>query len=108
MSAARFSIELGEETDGRWIAEVLAMPGVLAYGATREEAVARVEALGFVSSPIAWSTEKPCRSSTPSSSLREPVAIDASPKSPCCTLTNWLVREAHDRLAPGAISAGFE
>jgi predicted RNase H-like HicB family nuclease len=33
------------EEDGRWIAEVEALPGVLAYGATREEAQAKVEAL---------------------------------------------------------------
>jgi predicted RNase H-like HicB family nuclease len=33
------------EDDGRWIAEVERLPGVLAYGATREEAKAKVEAL---------------------------------------------------------------
>jgi predicted RNase H-like HicB family nuclease len=34
-----------QEDDGRWIAEVEAVPGALAYGTTRSEAVARVEAL---------------------------------------------------------------
>lgn len=34
-----------QEEDGRWIAEVEAVPGALAYGATRKEAVAKVEAL---------------------------------------------------------------
>ena len=33
------------EEDGRWIAEVERLPGVLVYGATREEAQAKVEAL---------------------------------------------------------------
>ena len=33
------------ETDGRWIAEVEAIPGALAYGGTPDEAAARVEAL---------------------------------------------------------------
>jgi predicted RNase H-like HicB family nuclease len=33
------------DADGRWIAEVVEVPGVLAYGATDSEAVARVQAL---------------------------------------------------------------
>jgi len=40
-------IELEQETDGRWIAEIAALPGVLAYGNTREEAIASVEALAL-------------------------------------------------------------
>ena len=40
-----FTIELEQEDDGRWIAEVVDLPGVMAYGNTREEALARVEAL---------------------------------------------------------------
>ena len=40
-------IEIERETDGRWIAEVTAIPGVLGYGATRDEAIARVEALAL-------------------------------------------------------------
>ncbi len=47
MDSKRFAIELEEEVDGRWIAEVLALPGVLAYGATRAEALGRVEALAL-------------------------------------------------------------
>jgi predicted RNase H-like HicB family nuclease len=43
----KLTIELEREDDGRWIAEVLDLPGVLAYGQTREEAVARVQALAF-------------------------------------------------------------
>lgn len=38
-------IETEQEEDGRWIAEVPAIPGALVYGNTREEAVARVKAL---------------------------------------------------------------
>ena len=40
-----FTIEIEQEEDGRFLAEVLGMPGVLAYGETREEAIARVQAL---------------------------------------------------------------
>jgi predicted RNase H-like HicB family nuclease len=42
-----FSIEFELETDGRWIAEIDQLPGVMAYGATREEAQAKVEALAL-------------------------------------------------------------
>ena len=40
-------VELDREEDGRWIAEIAALPGVLAYGATREEAVERAKALAL-------------------------------------------------------------
>jgi predicted RNase H-like HicB family nuclease len=40
-------IELEREEDGRWIAEVPSLAGVLAYGETREEAIARAEALAL-------------------------------------------------------------
>jgi predicted RNase H-like HicB family nuclease len=41
------SLETEQEEDGRWIAEVRDLPGVLAYGATRSEAVARAESLAL-------------------------------------------------------------
>ena len=47
VDAPRLTVEIELEEDGRWIAEVPALPGVLAYGATREEAVARVETLAL-------------------------------------------------------------
>jgi len=40
-------IELEEETDGRWIAEVLDLPGALAYGESREDAILRAKALAL-------------------------------------------------------------
>jgi predicted RNase H-like HicB family nuclease len=40
-------VEIEREEDGRWIGEVPALPGALAYGATKEEARAKVEALAF-------------------------------------------------------------
>ena len=42
-----FKIEFEREEDGRWIAEIADLPGVLACGATREEAEAAVEALAL-------------------------------------------------------------
>ena len=42
-----FTVETEREEDGRWIAEVMDIPGAMAYGATREEALARAKALAF-------------------------------------------------------------
>jgi predicted RNase H-like HicB family nuclease len=42
-----YSIEVERETDGRWIAEVTDLPGALAYGSTKSEAIARVQALAL-------------------------------------------------------------
>jgi predicted RNase H-like HicB family nuclease len=47
MAFVTFTIELGRETDGRWLAEVPALPGVMCYGAARNEAVAKVQALAL-------------------------------------------------------------
>jgi predicted RNase H-like HicB family nuclease len=41
------SIELEQEEDGRWIAEVTRLPGVMVYGQTREEAITRAKALAL-------------------------------------------------------------
>ncbi len=40
-------IEIEQEEDGRWIAEVIDLVGVLVYGQTREEAIAHVQALAL-------------------------------------------------------------
>jgi predicted RNase H-like HicB family nuclease len=42
-----FTIELEREADGRWLAEVPTLPGVLCYGQDRDEAVAKVQALAL-------------------------------------------------------------
>jgi predicted RNase H-like HicB family nuclease len=42
-----FNIELEQEDDQRWIAEVADLPGVLAYGQTREKAIANAKALAL-------------------------------------------------------------
>lgn len=40
-------VETEQEEDGRWIAELPDLPGVVVYGRTREEAGARVQALAL-------------------------------------------------------------
>lgn len=42
-----FRVEIEQETDGRWVAEVIELPGVLAYGQSREEALAKAKALAL-------------------------------------------------------------
>ncbi|HSU69140.1 MAG TPA: type II toxin-antitoxin system HicB family antitoxin [Tepidisphaeraceae bacterium] len=42
-----YKVETEQEADGRWIAEVAELPGVLAYGQTRDEAVRKAQALSL-------------------------------------------------------------
>jgi len=41
------TVEIEQESDGRWIAEVLELPGVIAYGTSAPEAVAKAKALAL-------------------------------------------------------------
>ena len=43
----QLTIETEREVDGRWIAEVPELPGVMVYGSTRDEALAQVEVLAL-------------------------------------------------------------
>jgi predicted RNase H-like HicB family nuclease len=47
MAELDYKIETEQEEDGRWIAEVVGLPGVLAYGSSKQEAIANVEAIAF-------------------------------------------------------------
>ena len=42
-----FRVETEREDDGRWLAEVLELPGVLAYGDSQDTAVSKVQALAL-------------------------------------------------------------
>lgn len=42
-----FAVEIEREEDGRWLAEVPELPGVLAYGDTEAEAKAKIQALAL-------------------------------------------------------------
>jgi len=42
-----FKVETEQEEDGRWLAEVVELPGVLAYGETQEAALSPVQALAL-------------------------------------------------------------
>jgi predicted RNase H-like HicB family nuclease len=43
----RYELETEQEVDGRWIAEIGDLPGVMSYGATRDEAIAKAKALAL-------------------------------------------------------------
>jgi predicted RNase H-like HicB family nuclease len=43
----RLRVEVEQEEDGRWLTEVLELPGVLAYGDTQDAAISRVQALAL-------------------------------------------------------------
>jgi predicted RNase H-like HicB family nuclease len=43
----RFQVEVEQEDDGRWLADVVDLPGVMAYGSTVEEALSQVQALAL-------------------------------------------------------------
>jgi predicted RNase H-like HicB family nuclease len=42
-----FKVESEQEDDGRWLAEVIELPGVLAYGETEQAALSKVQALAL-------------------------------------------------------------
>ena len=41
------TVNLDREDDGRWIAEISELPGVLAYGQTKDDAIAKVKSLSL-------------------------------------------------------------
>jgi predicted RNase H-like HicB family nuclease len=43
----KFTVEFDHEDDGRWIAEVMEIPGALAYGASRDESAANAQAIAL-------------------------------------------------------------
>ncbi len=45
--ALTLTIETDREEDGRWIAEVVEIPGAIVYGTTSEEAIVKVQALAL-------------------------------------------------------------
>lgn len=52
----KYTIETEQEDDGRWIAEIPEIPGIMKYGETREKAIAKAKALLLRVSRIAKKT----------------------------------------------------
>ena len=43
----QYTVETEQESDGRWLAEIVEIPGVMKYGQSREEAIGQAEALAL-------------------------------------------------------------
>ena len=72
-----FIIDFEQETDGRWIAEIPQLPGVLAYGSTQAEAGEKAKALAFRVLAERIETERsPHINHVAFSSCHEPVAVN--------------------------------
>jgi predicted RNase H-like HicB family nuclease len=47
MGVMAYRVEIEREDDGRWLAEVIDLPGCMAYGVTPEESLARAQILAL-------------------------------------------------------------
>ena len=74
----RLTIEIDRETDGRYIAEILELPGVLAYGDSESAAMSRAQSLALrvVAEQIENGELDPVGSASIRFERREPVAVD--------------------------------
>ncbi|MDR0602364.1 MAG: hypothetical protein LBG42_08280 [Treponema sp.] len=73
-----FIIEFEQETDGRWIAEISELPGVLAYGTTKAQAGEKAKALAFrvLAERIETESSLPYINRVSFSSRHEPLAVN--------------------------------
>lgn len=112
-----FTVEIERETDGRWIGEVTDLPGVLAYGATRDEAVAKAKALAFrvLADRLEHGEEIPeiqCKFKihAPPSNYRAGRAgiHDASPTMPCVRFSASIVTPRKARHISSVVASPHE
>jgi predicted RNase H-like HicB family nuclease len=94
------SIELDREDDGRWIAEALELPGVMAYGETREEAISNTERLAIevIADRIKHGEMLPSALNVSFQVLSEQLAGDYRPPRARRAGTHRLARETPERL----------
>ena len=104
-----FTIELEQEVDGRWIAEIPELRGALVYGQTREEAISKGQALAL--RVLAEQLEHKEATSDlvhVTLTLHEPVALNKSQKSSCRTSPYWLDNQTAVGLSPYAGTCGLD
>ena len=74
-----FTVESEREDDGRWLAEVLELPGVLAYGQTSDEAIAKAQAQGrFTKSHEKSRNAKPDQINSPACTQKRSVQPESA------------------------------
>ena len=100
-------IETEREEDGRWLAEVPALPGVLSYGATDTEARSKATALALRVIASGSKTAKRCRAILLAcSSWHEPLAGRQGATGAGGAVADRLDRQTSERLAPHLAAAG--
>jgi predicted RNase H-like HicB family nuclease len=92
-----FRIVFGKETDGRWLAEVPELPGVMVFGATKKDAEVAVTSLAL--RVLAHRTEQ-ARNRRRPSAFCEPVAQLQSKPSLPGPLAYWLEAQREEGLVP--------
>jgi len=99
MQSMNLKRECEQESDGRWLAEVPQLPGVLAYGANAEDAMAKAEALALRVLASAWRTVKRVHwRSIFRSRLHEPLAFHEGQACLCCIAEHRLGVQAEQWL----------
>jgi predicted RNase H-like HicB family nuclease len=105
--ADRMLLEVEQEPDGRWLAEVPELPGVMAYGVTRLLAIQAVEALALRA--LADRLEHGEAGACHRAPVRERVTDWPSTKARrvlAALLRRGVGGQAHDWLAPGSRASG--
>jgi hypothetical protein len=95
----KFWVEMERETDGRWIAEVSELPGVLAYGSSEAEAQAKVQALA-PSTPRDQLAEHSCTASAGRPAAHR-VDGEAAVWFPPCSVSCWGLPTTCSRFTTG-------
>jgi hypothetical protein len=94
------SIETELEADGRWIAEVPQLPGVMAYGATAEEAASKAEVLALRVLSGSSRAKASRSKSTSRLRLRDGLAFREGPTCSCRPSAPWMANQAPVWLTP--------
>ena len=104
-----FTPDCEREEDGRWLAEVSQLPGVLAYEAQRTKPWPRQKCLHFAYSLSGSSTANPSRKRSTSRCppLHEPVAVMQSTARSRCSAQTGLASEASNGLPSHARARGL-
>ena len=95
-------MDIDRETDGRWLGEIPELPGVLAYGSSRDEAVTRTKALAFRVLAAGSNTERTSRRFTGSSPSKDELVGSKGESSSGRLGSNRLDREEKEWLSSGA------
>lgn len=93
------TFETEQEDDGRWIAEVPELPGVLAYGVTQQQAITKAEALALrVLAERLENAEALPMDVSIISQRNERLSVKQSQESLSCSTAYWLEHQTPNRI----------